>query len=364
MIKRILWVVLFTVLLLGGLFGLKFRQINQAIEHMQPPPPAVVALAEVRREQWPAKIASVGSLRAVAGINLSNEVAGQIKAIHFQSGQSVKQGQLLLELDSATDQAELKGLEAELRLAELHYQRSAQMLEKKFVSQADYDQNLALVDKAKAAVAAKQSVIAKKQIKAPFDGEIGIRQVDLGQYLAEGSAIVNLEKLDPIYLDFSLPERQLGLLGNGQQVEINVAAYPERRFSGTITALSPAVDLGSRAVNIQAKFNNAQKLLRPGMFAQVAINSGKSSDVLTVPDTAVTYNPYGDSVFLAVTAGNGLTVQSRQVRTGQSRGGRVEILEGLQAGDRVVSAGQLKLRNGMPITADSQPAPGEREAAQ
>lgn len=364
MIKRILWVVLFAVLLLGGLFGLKFRQINQAMEQMQPPPAAVVALAEVRREQWPATIASVGSLRAVAGINVSNEVAGQIKAIHFHSGQSVKPGQLLVELDSATDQAELKGLEADLRLAELHFQRSAQMLEKKFVSQADYDQNLALLDKAKAAVAAKQTLIAKKRISAPFDGETGIRQVDLGQYLAAGSAIVNLEKLDPIYLDFSLPERQLGMLRSGQQVQINVAAYPDRSFSGNITALSPAVEKGSRAVNLQAKFNNAEKLLHPGMFAQVAIDSGNTGEVLTVPDTAVTYNPYGNSVFLAVAAETGLTVQSRQVRTGQSRGGRVEIVEGLQHGDRVVSAGQIKLRNGMVIAADSQPAPGEREAGQ
>lgn len=364
MTKRILLVLLFSVLILGGLFGMKFFQINQAISQMQAPPPPLVAVADVKQEQWPASLAAVGSLRAVAGINISNEVAGQIKAIHFESGQAVKQGQLLIELDSATDQAELQGLQAEQRLAQIRYQRSAQLIDKKFVSQSDYDQNKALLEEAIAAVASKQTLIAKKQIKAPFNGELGIRQVDLGQYLPVGSAIILLQKLDPIFLDFNLPERYLSQLSVGQQVAVNVQAYPDTAFGGEIMAISPAVEQQSRSLKVQARLKNQDRRLHPGMFAQVQIVSGKQSSVLTVPDTAVTYNPYGESVFLLVGNDNGFTAQNRQVQTGQSRAGRVEIISGLNAGDKVVSAGQVKLRNGMPVAVDSQAAPGERGAAQ
>ncbi|AMK78981.1 MULTISPECIES: efflux RND transporter periplasmic adaptor subunit [Methylomonas] len=363
MTKRILLVLLLTLLILGGLFGMKFFQINQAVSQMQAPPPPLVAVAEVKQEQWPTSLATVGSLRAVAGINISNEVAGQIKALHFESGQTVKQGQLLIELDSTTDQAELQGLQAEQRLAQIRYQRSAQLIDKKFVSQSDYDQNKALLDEARAAVASKQTLIAKKQIKAPFNGELGIRQVDLGQYLPVGSAIIPLQKLDPIFLDFNLPERYLSQLSVGQQITINVQAYPDKSFTGEIIAISPAVEQQSRSLKVQARLKNADKGLHPGMFAQVQIVSGKQSAVLTVPDTALTYNPYGESVFLLVGDDKGFTVQNRQVQSGQSRAGRVEILSGLNAGDKVVSAGQIKLRNGMPVAVDKQPAPGEREAA-
>ncbi|MBD9356430.1 efflux RND transporter periplasmic adaptor subunit [Methylomonas albis] len=364
MIKRILLVLLLTVLILGALFGTKFYQINQAVSQMQAPPPPLVAIAEVKQEQWPASLATVGSLRAVAGINISNEVAGQIKAIHFESGQTVKQGQLLIELDSATDQAELQGLQAEQHLAQIRYQRTAQLIDKKFVSQSDYDQNKALLEEASAAVASKQTLIAKKQIKAPFSGDLGIRQVDLGQYLPVGSALILLQKLDPIFLDFNLPERYLSQLSLSQQVTINVQAYPDTGFSGEIVAISPAVEQQSRSLKVQARLANQDRKLHPGMFAQVQIVSGKQSAVLTVPDTALTYNPYGESVFLLTASDKGFTVQNRQVQSGQSRAGRVEIISGLNAGDKVVSAGQVKLRNGMPVAVDKLPTPGEREVAQ
>lgn len=364
MFKRILIIALFCTAILGGLFGFKFYQIKQATSQVQLPPPPVVAVTDVKPENWPYSLSAVGSLVAVAGVDVSTERSGKVKALHFESGQPVKQGQLLLELDADTDIAEQQGLQAEQHLAQLRFERSVKMLEKKFISKSDFDQNRALLDEATAVVAAKRAVIDKKQIRAPFSGELGIRKVDLGQYLAEGAAIVSLQKLDPIFLDFSLPERHISQLSAGQQVVINIQAYPDKKFSGQIVAISPAVEQDTRSLKVRASLANKEKLLHPGMFAQVQVVSGQQQQVLTLPDTAITYNPYGNSVFLVEKGEKGLTVQNRQVLTGQSREGRVEVIEGLQAGDRVVSAGQVKLRNGMPVTLDSKPAPGERESAQ
>ncbi len=360
MIRRILFATGLVLLLLGSLFGYKFHQINQTISQIKPPPPPVIAVAEVKQQSWSSSLSTIGNITAMAGVSVSNEVAGKITALHFESGQSVKAGQLLIDLDTATDEAELKGLQAEQQLAQIRYQRNAQMLDKHFVSRSDYDQSKATLEQTTAAVNAKQTLIAKKHIRAPFAGELAIRQVNLGQYLAPGSAIVDLQALTPIYVDFSIPERQLAQLSNGQKIQLTVQAFAEQLFAGEIIAISPEIDSNSRTLKVRALLPNADKRLRPGMFAQVQIDSGSALSVLTIPDTAISYNPYGNSVFLLQHAEQGFTVQNRQIQTGQTREGRVEILSGLQAGDRVVSAGQLKLRNGMPVTIDAQPAPGER----
>lgn len=357
--KRIIYVIGLACLLLGGLFAFKFYQINQAISQIKPPPPATVAATAVRQENWDLAITGVGTLTAVAGVAVSNEVAGKVKAIYFESGQSVKEGQLLVELDTSTDEAELKALVAEQDMAKIHFARNAQMIDRHFVSQSDYDQSKATLDQTTAAVAARKSVLEKKRIRAPFSGELAIRQINLGQYLAPGTAIVDLQQLSPIYVDFSLPERYLGQLKLNQTLGVSVQAFPQA-FSGRIAAISPEIDMASRTVRIRGVIDNVGRELKPGMFAQVRIESGQSQPVLTLPDTAISYNPYGNSVFLIQNGEQGLVVQNRQVSTGQTRDGRVEILSGLQAGDPVVSAGQLKLRNGMPVTLDSQAAPGER----
>lgn len=362
MIKRIFWVLILTLLTLGGVFGFKFYQIQQTISNIKPAPPALVAAATVRQENRSNSLTAVGSLSPVAGVEVSNEVVGKIKAIHFKSGQSAKQDQLLIELDTDTDLAELAGLQAELQLAQTRLQRSEKMVQKKYLSQADYDQHIAQLDQASAAVQAKRTRIDKKRIRAPFAGELGIRQVDVGQYLPEGTTIVSLQKLHPIYLDFSLPERHVSQLANNQTINITTQAYPDKSFVGKIVAISPALDANTRSLKVRAQVENNDKLLHPGMFAQVQIESGKPLSVLTLPDTAISYNPYGDAVFLIEESEKGFKVQSRQVVTGQSREGRVEIVSGLKEGDRVVSAGQVKLRNGMSVTIDSQPAPGERES--
>ena len=361
MLKRIAWVLLLSMLMLGALFAVKYRQMQQAETQIKPPMPALIAVAVVRQEEWPTQLVAVGSFNAVAGVEVSSEVVGKIKAIYFDSGQAVSQGQLLLELDSDTDRAELNGLQAELQLAESRLQRSEKMVKKNYLSQAEYDQHIAQLQQARAAVAAKQTRIEKKQIRAPFAGDLGIRQVDLGQFLQEGQAIVKLQQLQPIYLDFSLPERHISQLHLNQIIQFTTQAYSDRQFQGAIVAINPALDNDTRSVKVRAKIDNKSRLLRPGMFAQIQIVSGSPVSLLTLPDTAISYNPYGNAVFLVEENSTGLIVNSRQVVTGKTQNGRVEIISGLKAGDRVVSAGQIKLRNGMAVTVDSQPAPGERE---
>jgi membrane fusion protein (multidrug efflux system) len=362
MILRLVLIVLVLSAIFGAIFGWKYYQGQQMAAHSGGPPPATVAVSEARIQDWQPYLDSVGSLVAVAGIEVTSEVSGKIGAIHFESGQTVQQGELLLQLDDQTDRAQLRGLEADQRLARLRFQRTARLLKEKSASQADYDEALATLDGATAAVAAQQALIDKKQIRAPFDGQLGIRHVDLGEYLAPGSAIVPLEALDPIYVDFSLPERELARVRVGQLVEVLVQAFPGKTFTGQISAIDPGIEIASRSLRLRATLDNPDKLLRPGMFSELRVLLGGQEQVLTVPRTAVTYNPYGNSVFVVLDQNGQMVVQRRQIQTGDVRGGFVAVTSGLETGDRVVSAGQVKLRNGQPIVADDKPAPAEREA--
>jgi membrane fusion protein, multidrug efflux system len=363
MLKRLLLVLFLLVVIFGLVFGWKYQQIQRAAAARQLPPPPVVAVTQVRQEQWQPVLSSVGSLVAAAGIDVTNEVPGKVSAIRFESGGTVTAGEVLIDLDATSDRAELEGLLAAKRLAELKYNRLAKLLADKSTSRADYDEAKALLDVAEAAAEAKRALIDKKQIRAPFSGLLGIREVNLGQYLAPGSAIVPLQSLDPIYVDFSLPERHLASLAVGQSLVLTVQAYPGERFDGRIAALNPGVDQGTRSVKVRATLDNPAQRLRQGMFANVRVLLPVQQAVLTLPDTAITYAPYGDTVFVVQAGDAAPTVQRRQVETGQTREGRVEILKGLGVGERVVSAGQVKLRNGMTVAIDDKPAPGERTAA-
>jgi len=361
MFKRSIIILILSIVIFGGLFSYKYYQMQQAIEQQLPPPPAVVAATKVSQLEWQSSLTSVGSLVAVSGVTVTNEIAGIIKTIHFDSGQHVEKGQLLLELDSETDQAELNGLLAEKKLAQIQFNRSKKLMSKDFVSKSDYDQNLALLDENNASVRSKKTVIEKKMIRAPFTGELGIRNVNLGQYLTPGAAIVTLQQIAPIYIDFQLPERHLSLLSLDQQVHLSVQAYPDKVFKAKITTISPLIDRNSRSIKIRATLANTERLLYPGMFAEVQVLSEQSKQVLTLPDTAISYNPYGNFVFIIKATESGLIVNSRQVETGLSKAGRIEIIKGLKIGDHVVSAGQIKLRNDMAVTIDNKPAPGERD---
>ena len=354
MIKRLVVVLLALAVVFGAIFGWKFYQGSKMAAILAtPPPPATVASATVETETWQPYLFAVGSLVATAGVSVSNEVAGQVKEIRFESGQPAKNGEILLQLDDSVDQADLDGLIAERRLAEIQFQRRAKLLKEKSVSRSEYDEAQATLQNAEAKVAAKRALIRKKSIKAPFAGVLGIRQVDLGQYLAAGSQIVSLQALDPIYVDYSLPERHYAQLAEDQEVVVEVQAYPGRSFQGHVTAISPRVETGTRNVKVRATLPNPERRLRPGMFAEVRTLLPQRASVLTVPRTAITYNPYGDSVFIIEKQEGEMVVQRRQVQTGEVRNGRVEIVQGLQAGDVVVNAGQVKLRNGQPVQIDN-----------
>jgi len=354
MTKRMVFVLLVLGLVLGAMFGWKYYQARQmaALAGM-PPPPATVAAAEVQTETWQPYLAAVGSLVATQGILVTTEVAGKVSEIRFESGQQVEAGTLLLQLDDSVDRAELEGIVAERHLADLQFKRREELLETKTISRSDYDEARLRLENATAALATKRAVIEKKRITAPFSGWLGIRQVDLGEYLQPGAAIVPLEALDPVYVDYSLPERYLSQISVGQALEVEVQAFPGEIFTGRISALNPGIDPGTRSLRVRATLENPQARLRPGMFAEVRTVLPLRPATLTLPQTAITYNPYGDSVFVIQEGDTGPSVQRRQVETGEVRNGRVEIVHGLQAGERVVIAGQVKLRNGQAVVVDN-----------
>ena len=257
---------------------------------------------------------------------------------------------------------QLQGLLAERTLARLKFERTAKLIKDKSVSKSDYDEARATLDNAEAQVAAQQALLDKKRIRAPFDGRLGIRRVDLGEYLSPGAPIVPLESLDPIYADFTLPERELARISKGQGIEVHVQAWPGQRFDGEIVAIDPGIQVGSRSFRVRAQLANPKELLRPGMFADVQVRLTQKEDVLTIPDTAISYAPYGDSVFVIEGKDGQTTVSRRQIETGKSRAGRVAVVSGLEAGEQVVSAGHNKLRNGQRVAIDSRPAPAARDA--
>lgn len=350
MLKRNIIVVIAILLVIGSLFGTKFSQINDAMQSRKAPPPATVTTTRVITETWQPSIAAIGDIKATQGIVLANEFAGIVSAIHFKSGQSVNRGDLLIELETSTDKAELKGLLASQNLAQLKYNRQVKLLKTKSTSKSNRDEALALLDQAKAAVITKQSIINKKLIRAPFSGVIGIRQVNLGQYLDKGHSIAPLESLNPLYVDFSLAEKHFSALALGQTVNINVQAYPKQSFSGIVSAINPGVEKNTRAVNLRATLNNAEKLLRPGMFAEVKLLTTDPQPYLTLPDTAITYNTYGESVYIILEKEGKSIAQYRAIKTGIKKLGRVSISEGLTINDHIVNAGQVKLRNNIPVT--------------
>lgn len=354
MLRRLLFVLIVVAVIVGGLGFLKYRQIQGEIATFsQPQPATTVAATRVEPMTRQPELRAVGSLQAVQGVMVSNQVPGQVQRILFESGDRVEKNQALVQLDTEVDEADLAGLEAARDLAKTQLGRNRRLLADRAVSQGDFDEASARLQQTEAEVAAKRAIIEKKTIRAPFAGQLGIRQVNLGQYLAAGTSIAALEALDPVYVDYALPERDLAQLAVGQSVEVRVAAYPQMSFPGTIQAVSPAVDQATRSVQVRALLANPEQRLRPGMFAKVATLLPQQDKVLTLPREAITFNTYGDSVFLILDgkdeqAGK-LVVQRRQITTGAVRDGRVAVLSGLEAGDRVVVAGQVKLRNGAEV---------------
>ncbi len=355
MIKRLIFTLLLLTLVFGGIFGWKYRQMQTMASQMsQPQPPATISSTRVQSEVWQPTLEAVGSLVAVQGIDVTTEVAGTVSSIEFESGESVDAGQVLLKLEDSVDQATLLGLVAQRRLAEVQFQRAAELLPERIMSKSDYDSAKAGFDAAKAKVVEQQAIIAKKTIRAPFRGALGLRKVDLGEYLTPGTSIVSLQTLDPIYVDYALPERYVREIAPGQAVSVRVDAFPGATFTGLVEATGSGVDTGTRSIQVRAKLPNSEAQLLPGMFAEIDTIQPLKRQVLTVPRTAVSFNTYGDFVYAIETAeGEGQIARRRQVVTGASRGGRVAVEKGLEAGVEIVQSGLVKLRDGQPVRVDN-----------
>ena len=350
MTKRIVVLLVLSVLVFGGLAGAKYRQILGLKErYSKPPPPTRVAAVLAEEKTWARSLFAVGSLAAVQDVNVMAEVPGQIAAIHFESGKEVAAGDVLITLDASVDEAELAGLEATRRLTALQLERAEKLQRDRTVSRAQYDEAAARHAEADARVKAKQAYLAKKLIRAPISGTLGIRRIDIGDYLAPGSQVVMLQQLDPMFVDFRIPERFVDRVAKGQRITLKVQSQGERAFEGHVTAVDPAVDAATRMVKVRAKLPNPGHLLKPGMFADVHVDEASSDQRVVVPETAVTYSPYGNSVFVIESKDGGLRITRRQVKTGETRQGRVAVLEGLAAGEQVVAVGQNKLRNDMAV---------------
>jgi membrane fusion protein, multidrug efflux system len=365
MIKRMIIMLVLVGVVLTGIFGFKMFVDGQVKAFMASMgnQPQTVSTTKATRSDWQAKLQAVGSLRASDGADLSLQLAGVVEQINFQSGDKVEKGQVLLRLRNDDDIAKLKALEAQAELSQITYDRDLRQFKAQAVSQQVVDTDAANLKNNQALAAQQRAIVDQKTLKAPFAGRLGIRQVDLGQYLAPGTAVVTLQALTPIYVDFTLPQQALAQLKVGQKVKAKVDAYPGKVFDGDISAISPRVEVGSRNVLVRATLANDDQTLVPGMFATVDIDVGAPQDLLTLPQTAITYNAYGNLVYVVDDKGKGpdgkpqLVVRQVFVETGATRGDQVAILKGIKEGDTVVTGGQMKLRNGVPITVNNSVVP-------
>lgn len=347
------------VLLLVAALGLGFFMHIKKLMAAAPKPGAQTVTATLAKmEEWQPQLVSVGTLTAVHGVDISSEVAGQVRSIEFKSGQDIKAGAVLVQLNADSDIAQLHSLQAAAELSATTLKRDQAQLAVQGVSQAQVDSDLADLKSKNALVAQQSALVAKKTIRAPFAGRVGITTVNPGQYLNPGDKIVTLQAIDPIYVDFYLPQRKVGELSLGQSVAARSDAYAGIVFSGKITAISPKIDPATRNVQVEATIPNPKRQLLPGMFANASVDVGTKQRYLTLPQTAVTYNPYGSTVFVVASGKTGaLEVQQAFVVTGETRGDQVAIVKGLKEGQQVVTTGQIKLKNGTPVVIDNTVSP-------
>jgi membrane fusion protein (multidrug efflux system) len=369
MTKRMIIMLAIVGALFGGLFGFKAllgNVIKKSIS-AQGIPPQTVSTAKAQFTEWQGEFQAVGTLRAVRGADLAPEVSGLVTAIHFQSGQEVTEGAPLVQLNNESDVAKLQSLMAAVELAEANYDRDQKQLAIKAVSQAVVDADAANLKSAKAQVAEQRALVAKKLVRAPFTGRLGIRAVDVGQYVNAGTKLVTLQALDPVYVDFYAPQKSLGRIAPGQKIVLKTDAFQGQQFPGEVSSIDPKVDPATRNVQVRATVRNPKRSLLPGMFATVVLASGGPQRFLTLPQTAVSYNPFGDTVFVVEESKGkddkvALVAQQKFVTTGEARGDQVAILSGIKEGDTVVTAGQIKLRSGIPVVVNNSIQPTNESA--
>ncbi len=383
--KRMILMLIAALVIFGGVFGIKAffaAQTNKFFDNM-PQPAVAVSSARVQAQRWSEGGDAVGTFNAVNGIDVTTEAGGVVRAIEFEAGNKVGAGAVLVRLNTANEDATLKALEASARLARVQAERWQKLGKDKLVALDDVQSKITAAATAQAQVEAQRALIAQKTIRAPFAGQLGIRKINLGQYIAPGAALVSLQQMDPILLDFALPEQLMGKVVKGGNVRATVDALPGQAFDGTITAIDPQVDPSTRNFRVQATFRNPDATLRPGSFAKVGFDLGGERDVVVIPQTAVSFNPYGNAVFVIgkvkrkdgetdmqgkPLTGDKLTVTQRFIKTGATRGDLIAVVDGLKPGEEIVTSGLLKLRNDAEVTinnsvqpaANAQPAPANR----
>jgi membrane fusion protein, multidrug efflux system len=366
-VRTVRWFVIvgaLLALLVGGFVGFnafRTKMITQFFANNKPPP-ATVTVSEAKSEVVPNLLTAVGDLAAVHQVNVTSDVSGRITEILFTAGTEVKAGSPLIQLFDAPEQADLASFKAQATVAQLSLDRAKQLASRQFGPQATVDSTQAAFDQANAGIARTQAIISQKLVRAPFDGELGVRHVEVGQYLTAGTQIVSLTDLSAVYANFTTTEKESATLKVGQTVRVVVDAYPGRKFEGKITTIEPQINTDTRNIRIQATIDNPDRILKPGMFATTTVVLPDKPAVITVPETAVDYTLYGDSVYLIKETKTddgktSLTVERTFVRTGDRVDGRVVITSGLKAGDRVVAVGQLKLQSGSAVAISADPPP-------
>lgn len=366
MIKRVLLTTLVAVLVLGAIFGYKYKTGKAAAQAAanRRPPPVTVTAAEVSQETWQNTLSAVGDIESSQGITVRTEIEGRIVRLEFESGAKVNAGDVLIELDASAEEAQLRALEARAQLAATTLQRQQELREKATNTQADLDAAQATAAEAAANVEGVKTILAKKRIVAPFAGRLGIRLVNTGQFLNKGDAIVSLEALDPVYVDFTLPQQDIGAVKAGLSVRSTVDAFPDRSFDGKIEAVDPRVNSETRNIRVRAVVANPEEVLRPGMFCRTEVLLPEKQSVFVLPSTAIVYSPYGDSVYVVSeqpasgpNGASGMIAQQRFIKMGANRGDQVAIASGLKPGERVVTSGQIKLRNGAAVQVNNAVVP-------
>ena len=383
--KRMIWMLIGALVVFGGVFGIKAffaAQTNKFFDNM-PQPAVAVSSAVAQAQRWGADGESVGTFAAINGTEVTTESGGVVSAIEFDAGQPVAAGTVLVRLNTANEAATLKALDASARLAKVQADRWQALGKQQLVSKDEVQQRLTAAATAQAQADAQRALIGQKTIRAPFAGILGIRKVNLGQYVAPGAAIVSLQQLDPIYVNFALPEQMIGKMVEGTAVQASLDSLPGKSFDGLVTAVDPQVDPDTRNFQVQATLRNPDRALRPGAFARVGFALGGERNVVVIPQTAVSFNPYGNAVFVITSekrkegetdmqgkplTGDKLVVNQRFIKTGATRGDLIAVTDGLKPGEQIVTSGLLKLRNGAEVTinnkvqpaASQQPTPENR----
>jgi membrane fusion protein (multidrug efflux system) len=368
MLRKVGFTIVVLVAIIAGLGFLKFEQIQAAVKaHAFTPPPTAVTTIIAKQQPWATSIKAVGSAVAVQGVTVSADLPGIVDKITFDSGRPVHAGDVLVELDTRQERAQLAAAEAESKLANLNFERTRALVEQGAVPRADFDKTAAEKGSTEAKVAEIKATIQRKTIHAPFTGVLGIRQVNLGQYLAAGNAIVPLQSLDPIYVNFGVPQDEASKVKVGQMVDVNVSDLPGHAFQGKVTAIDSVIDEATRNVRVQATLSNPKGQLRPGMFVDATLKSGASQSLISLPASAISYAPFGDSVYVVTELKDPSGkmykgVQQQFVKVDHSRGDQVAIASGLKPGDEVVTSGTFRLRNGAPINVQNNVQPSNNPA--